>query len=211
MSIKIVAVSGYSGGGEGPLGLYATLKKQPPSKMDFIPIDTIPNDIENNVKKVVAEALSNQEPEGGVYLMGYSMGGAVAALSAYQLQQSNPGVIKGVILLSPQTDGLSALANLNLPVLAFIGEGDEYFTPREITRSLKDVQKKEICIIEGVGHNLGKNKTRSSGDLAKLLTKVNHEFTKYFNQPLVKQELNPQEDLTWIDRFLITLRVSLRL
>jgi pimeloyl-ACP methyl ester carboxylesterase len=205
MSIKTVAISGCSGGVKGPLGLYATLKQKLPPKMDFIAIDTIPDDIENNVKQVVAEALSHQGAESGVYLMGYSMGGAVAALSAYQLQQSNPGVVKGVILLSPQTDGLSALGKLNLPVLAFIGENDEYFTPREITRSLKDVEKKEICIIEGVGHNLANNKTRSSKDLIKLAARVNDEFKKYFNQPLIQE---PQEDLNWIDRFLITLRIS---
>lgn len=71
--------------------------------------------------------------------------------------------------------------------------------------ALKMLKKKEICIIEGVGHNLANNKTPSSKDLIKLAARVNDEFKKYFNQTLIQE---PQEDLNWIDRFLITLRIS---
>ena len=86
MTYSIVAVSGCSGGNKGPVGLYESLgKKYLDHDVKFHAIDTTADDIEVNIDKVIRAASESSHAFEKTYLMGYSMGGAVAALAAEKM------------------------------------------------------------------------------------------------------------------------------
>lgn len=143
MSNVIIAVSGCGGGSQGPRGLYKYFSNHP--GFTFHAIDTVKDEIAKNVEQV--EEVAQQYIERDIYLMGHSMGGAVVAAAATKLK------VKGVILLSSQTDGLHHLRDCNFPVLFYHGEEDEYFPSWQLEGICKG-SKGRMVVVEGLNHAL---------------------------------------------------------
>ena len=156
MSSVIIAVSGCGGGNSGPKGMYHRLGKHLDGRsVEVLNIETIPDNIAQNIESVnrlAHEAIARNQ---NVYLMGYSMGAAVAAIAAQQLNSDGKNSVKGVGLISSQTDGLSALFELNIPVLFYHGSADPFFSSLELLDIFRKYQgPKQFVIIENAGHNL---------------------------------------------------------
>lgn len=182
MSNVFIGVSGCSGGVQGPAGLYKYLKKMMNPDSQFIALPTIPDDLLSNIDKVQQEVLSQQKQgKRDIYLVGYSMGGAVVAISAQRLEQQQKGLLKGVILLSSQTEGLQALQALDVPVLAFHGEEDECFSVASIQKSIKKLsQKNKTSVILQGKHDLMPESKKSSSHVKNLAEKVLRETEEFF-------------------------------
>ncbi len=152
----IIAISGCGGGTSGPGSLYHSLEEKYAKRSDtrFLPIETIPDDLMENILRVSDLVHAQLAHYQHIYLMGYSMGGGVAAITAAELNSERPGTIKGVILLNSQTEGLQALNQLSVPVVFIHGRNDAYFPIEEI-RSCYDRYRgpKKLVLIDGMDHN----------------------------------------------------------
>jgi dienelactone hydrolase len=155
MTYSIVAVSGYSGGNKGPVGLYESLsKKYFYHDVKFHAIDTTADDIEVNIDKVIKAASESSHAFEKTYLMGYSMGGAVAALAAERMLLEKIGEIAGVILLSTQIDGLYPLIKNPIPTLFIHGTSDPIFQEWEIESVYKSCKgDKQLVWLKGLDHS----------------------------------------------------------
>ncbi len=174
----VVAISGCGGGGSGPQNLFQTLQRKC-RKPDFVPIDTIPDDYHENIKRV--KDLVSSHLNQNVYLMGYSMGGAIAACAAYELNKQRPNAIQGLIFLNTQTEGLQALQELSVPVLFFHGTEDRYFPVQDIQDIYDKYQgDKELVLVEGMGHDCKFNKNPSG--LSSLTKMIQDYLPKFCNE-----------------------------
>lgn len=184
----IIGVSGCSGGEKGPAGLYKFLAKNSGSDCKFFALPTLPEDLLGNIEKVeqvVASQLHKQYAD--VYLMGYSMGGAVAAIACEKIEKKNPGSIKGVILLSSQTEGLQVLKSLNVPLLMIHGGQDEYFPAGTLQRIFTELpQKKEWMLIEQGTHNLMPHAKISLDNTSNLAQNISKQIKSFFGFDLLR-------------------------
>lgn len=174
-----IAISGCSGGNRGPQGIYQQFKKN--DIFDILPVNTIPDDIENNVLQITSIALEKLKSYKNIFLIGYSMGGAIAVKAAKQLNDSG-SKISGLALLSTQTDGLHDLKSLNVPVLFCHGSEDLYFPIWQITSIFNGYNgPKKMVVIDEVDHDftLSQEKMHSnySSELCKM---VFMEITEFF-------------------------------
>ncbi len=126
MTDLVIAISGSQGGSSGPQGIYQVLQNYWNDKLiKILSVTTVPEDVNKNVQQISEIALESLQSYENIYFIGYSMGGAVAALVAYQLNTLAEGRVKGVVFLATQTDGLVALKELKIPVLFYHGQNDE--------------------------------------------------------------------------------------
>jgi surfactin synthase thioesterase subunit len=190
MSNLIIGISGCGGGSKGPAGLYQFLKKNIGSDCKFLALETTPNDVFNNIEKVQQVVISELDKrQVDIYLMGYSMGGAVAAIAAQMIQERQKGAIKGVILLSSQTEGLQVLKSLDSPLLMIHGEKDEYFSARDLTTIFQGCpQRKNMLVVEQGGHNLMPNSKVSSSNILDLALKISEGAKRLFGFELLNKE-----------------------
>jgi pimeloyl-ACP methyl ester carboxylesterase len=168
---QIIAISGSSGGNSGPQGVYSELQSHYQDEtLSVSRLDTSPDEIDENVKKVLKAAEKADE----VYLMGYSMGGAVAASAAGQLGDK----LKGVVLLNTQTEGLYCLKNLNVPVLFYHGSEDEYFPKWQVEGLFKGYSgPKKWVELEGLNHGFRSSSGQYTQSLAsELHSEISHFF-----------------------------------
>lgn len=154
MGFDIVAVSGYSGGRSGPADLYNRLTiMSSEGACRFFAIDTVAEDMEENVERVVQAVKQRGLDPSKTYLMGYSMGGAVVAEASERLAGQGFQV-GGLILLSTQTDGLYPLFERKLPSLFFHGTRDDIFRPSEIEYiASRCLAQKKIVWLKGLNHD----------------------------------------------------------
>jgi len=204
MSNLIIGVSGSSGGNQGPAGLYKFLRKNRGGGCKFFALPTIPDDLLGNIQKVeqvVASQLYKQHAD--VYLMGYSMGGAVAAIACERIEKKNPGSIKGVILLSSQTEGLQALKSLNVPLLMIHGGQDEYFPAETLQRIFRELpSKKEWMLIEQGAHNLMPHAETSLANTSDLAQKISKEVKSFFGFDLLSvDKISTKTRGSWLASF----------
>ena len=201
----IIGVSGCSGGTQGPAGLYKFLARNTEANCKFIAIPTIPDNLLANIENLQKVIFSQlQTGDADIYLMGYSMGGAVAAVSAYNSEQMQKGVIKGVILLSPQTDGLHVLQSIDVPVLMIQGREDEYFSAEALEKIFIELpQKKEMILIDQAKHNLMPQAKITSSHILDLANKISEGVKDVFGFKLVKSQAASQHFYgNWLDAFL---------
>lgn len=192
MEYTVIAISGSSGGNRGPSGLYEGLEKHSAAHgVDFHAIDTIADEIEMNVEKVISAVKSRPFVQSKVLLMGYSMGGAIAALAAERLSEENSESLGGVILLSTQTDGLYPLMERNISSLFFHGTSDPYFQDREI-RYLSSMCKgdKRIVWLQDLDHGWkGPGQVYISASyVSELARTVLEEIACFFKTPLSRAD-----------------------
>lgn len=201
---QIIAISGCGGGNEGPQGIYPQLKSSfLGDNVSVLPLDTLPNDIEKNVQKVKALALKVQG-QGDLYLMGYSMGGAVAAQAAYELNQTKEGTVKGVVLLNSQTDGLQLLKDLKIPVLFYRGKEDQVVPSWQAEGPYNKYSgPKKLVELEGLDHGFKKHKSfgRYKESLAQDLQSEINEF--FFTGPNQNQSGQTSKSITANENWLV--------
>ena len=176
----IIAISGTGGGSAGPQDFYSRLPSYLGSEdITVIQMETIPDNIHDNVSRVAETVSLNFDRFRNIYLMGWSMGGAIAILSAYQMNiEKQTDTIKGLILLAPQSDGIHLLKGLKVPVLFCHGEKDETVPLWTVQQNYEQYQGlKEIVLFEGLDHDFSLNgkKTESSFlYIAKQITQLFH-------------------------------------
>jgi len=154
MTNTFIAVSGCGGGDRGPQGLYKILQETSKSNsFNVLPIETVPEKIQENVDRISKISKEHLQKNENVYLMGYSMGAAIAVITAHQLNQDGKHPIQGIVLLASQTDGLHLIKTLDIPILFFHGNQDQYFSIGEIGRFYKKYgREKRMVQFDGVGH-----------------------------------------------------------
>lgn len=167
---QIIAISGSSGGNQGPQGVYSELQSHYQDEtLSVSRLETSPDEIDGNVEKVLKAAEKADE----VYLMGYSMGGAIAAIAAGQLGDK----LKGVVLLNTQTEGLYCLKDVNVPVLFYHGSEDEYFPKWQVEGLFQDYSgPKKWIELEGLNHGF----RSPQGGYTKTLAKELHSEISHF-------------------------------
>lgn len=215
MSVLVVAISGSDGGNQGPQGIYKQFKSHWKDRdvIKVISIDTTPNQILANIEKVTQTVLKNQSYK-SIYLVGYSMGGAVAALSAYHLSCELSSSVDGVVLIGTQTDGILSLSELNIPVLFYHGKEDLIFPIWQIDSVYKSIKaSKKMVQIEGVGHNFAPAGKRylSASDTKKLASDVVTEISSFIleskaqekslQSKVVTKELHLSQSKGILDKF----------
>lgn len=191
----IIAISGYSGGKQGPNRVYSHLQNFSTGEGPFtiFPIETLPNSIQKNVDLVTEIALENFKNYECIYLIGYSMGGAVAVQAAYDLNQKIEGLVKGKIFISTQTDGLNVLKNLDLPVLFYHGKEDRdirFWEAEYVYDSYTGIKK--MIIVEGLDHCLAtENSYSKSKEFSlKIASDIYSEISEFFAKPQEKNEVS---------------------
>ena len=169
----LIAISGCGGGNQGPQGIYPELQKlYENDSLKVLPFDTLPDDVEANVERVSKIASQHLGTGKAIYLMGHSMGGAVAAQAAAELNQGTEKPVKGVVLLNSQTDGLQYLDDLNIPVLFYQGEADDVFPPWQIESTFKYYPGiKKMVKIGGLDHGLSNGNIPASEEFTQSLSK----------------------------------------
>ncbi len=164
MASLLIAISGCGGGSKGPQDIYPLFQKfSTIENFSFVAIDTKPNDIQENVERTCHVAKQFFDSTENIYLMGYSMGGAIAVQAAQQLIASS-NKIKGIVLLSTQTDHLYPLRHLGIPVLFCHGTKDDIFPLWQIESTYEGcLEPKKMVEIQGVSHDLAleENKKKS--------------------------------------------------
>lgn len=172
----LIAISGTGGGNRGPQGIYQLLGQQ----TNILPIDTFPGEVDKNVEKVRQISLDQFKAYENIIFMGHSMGGAVAVRAASEVNKLAPGRVKGIVLLSTQTEGLQILKDLAIPVLFYHGQEDEIFPSWQMkTPYNRCAGPKRMVLLEGLDHDLGrKGKSKEyAHDLAKdVLSEMNNFF-----------------------------------
>ncbi len=187
MTNLLLTISGAGGGSKGPQGIYPLLGQLfQESSIDVISVDTIRDDANGTINRVASIAEESFSAYDGIYLMGYSMGGGVAACAAHRINQLAPGKVKGVCLLATQTDGLGALLELDIPTLFYVGENEQYFPERELDSVFKRLKaKKKMIIVDNLDHSLRAESScfrRNTRCTEKLAGNVFDEFSTFFLQ-----------------------------
>ena len=206
MTALVINISGCGGGDKGPQGIYPIIKKLfSHQAVSVINIDTTPDELYPNIQKVAKLAFESSKDYKKIILVGYSMGGAVAALTANQLNQDGKETINGIALLSTQTDGLQHLGDLNIPILFYHGSKDPYFSSQEIESIFSRYQgPKKLVQVENLGHNLAHEKSTY------VSSKYVHELAKDIHKEINSFFLNSEKDL-WKPEEATTKTLPLRL
>lgn len=191
MTSLLITVSGYSGGSAGPQNIYSLFHNFCDKSLTVLSIDTVPNDIEANVKKVKEVVSQLLQQYDAIYFMGYSMGGAVVAEAAYQVKDLTNGKLKGAVLLSSQTDGIAKLNELSIPVLFYHGKKDQIFYDWEIESLFSRIQgKKKLIFAEDLTHELRFKDSAPFKDHSHILAKdIVKEFEVFFSTPSQDQHI----------------------
>lgn len=164
----IIAISGAGGGSSGPQGFYDQLKPYLANEdISVIQMETIPGNIHDNVSRVAETVSLNFDRFRNIYLMGWSMGGAIAILSAYQINiEKQTDTIKGLVLLAPQSDGIQLLKELKVPILFCHGKKDETVPLWTVQARYDQYQgMKEIVLFEGLDHDFSLNGTKTKSPI----------------------------------------------
>lgn len=152
----IIGISGCSGGMLGPQGMYPILEKlcNKSDSFRFMAMNTIPEDMRMNIDRILQLVHQNLQNYEHIYLMGYSMGGGVAAVAASEINQNALEAVNGLILLNSQTEGLDRLKTLKIPVLFYQGKEDTCFPSWEKQSIYTRYQgAKKLVEIEKMDHD----------------------------------------------------------
>lgn len=193
----LITISGCSGGNKGPQGIYTSFNRfAEDGRLSIINVETVPDDINANVKRVSDIAREALE-KGNVYLLGYSMGGAVAALVAAELKQAGGANVKGLILLDTQTDGLHVLKGLKIPVLFYHGKEDQVFPLAQIKSMSRRCQgPKKIVVVEQLDHDLNLHHGKLKDLTTVLANDIFNEISRFFfsntNQSVSDEPIVPK-------------------
>lgn len=175
----IIAISGAGGGKTGPQGYYRQLNSHlGTEQFTVFPMETTRDNIPYNISKVANLVSLNFDRFKNVYLMGWSMGGAVAILSAYQINsEMQDERIKGLILLAPQSDGTHLLKELKMPILFCHGDRDETVPLWTVQGKYEDYEgMKKILIFEGLDHDFKLDGTKTETPIHIIAKKINELF-----------------------------------
>ena len=154
----LIGVSGCGGGSRGPRrNFYKRLQYHLASHdhhVAVIPMETIPDNINDNIERMVQLIQDNSDKYRNIYLMGWSMGGAVAVLSAYKMNtERSTCPVKGLILLATQSEGTQPLQVLNIPVLFCHGDADDTVPLWMLEGTYQKYHnRKRILIFQGLDH-----------------------------------------------------------
>ena len=149
-----IAISGCGGGNRGPQDIYKILKKKCPASVKVLSVNTIPNDIQKNVEKISKIAQKKLKSYENIYLIGYSMGGTIAILTAQALNKDGKNLIKGMALLATETSCLSLINELNIPIMFYHGTMDSFFPIWQIEPFYQKYPgSKKMIRVEGVDHS----------------------------------------------------------
>lgn len=182
MTNLLITISGSGGGNQGPLGIYKNFESSTTDTFQVINMDTLKDKIGDNVARVVDVVTKNLEKYKNIYLMGYSMGGAVVALATYQLNSEDRSPIKGIVFLATQTEGLQYLMGINVPVLFFHGTDDEYFPLWQLQSTFKRYKsEKQMVVIKGASHSFRPEKNHST-DTQKLAKDIWEHSIDFFSE-----------------------------
>ncbi|MCH9621280.1 MAG: hypothetical protein S4CHLAM20_06990 [Chlamydiia bacterium] len=171
----IIAMSGCSGGNQGPLGVYPKLKKIfNDESFKLKNLQTVANDYQKNILKVERLALKQFAKGKKVLLCGYSMSASVMIIAAHKLIQSGK-VISGIILINPEAEKLRGLAPLKVPVLSFHGEKDTVFPLKNNARSFTEIKARfEAHVFKDLDHDL------KPGDSKQVAAEMKNKIEKFF-------------------------------
>lgn len=155
MSSLYITISGSDGGHLGPQNIYSLLQSEDEShSIKVLAIETLPNEVEKNVQRTVEAALGQLQLVEKIYLVGYSMGGAVAAQAAYVLNNKVKNAVKGLVLVATQTDGMQPLQSLDIPVLFYHGKMDQVFPAWQVETLYKKYKGPKMMIeVERLDHS----------------------------------------------------------
>ncbi len=190
MTDLLLAISGCTGGNQGPQGVYKLLREKfSNNSLHIQPVYTLPDDIIKNVQQITRIASEQLNFYDNVYVMGYSMGGTVAVQMAHELNKEGKNQIKGLVLLATQTEGMHVLSELNIPVLFYHGKEDEFFPPWQIeTLFEKYPGPKKMVEIEHVGHNFAPEGALRLKSYTQVLAKhILGEISDFFSE--IKQDV----------------------
>lgn len=198
MKSLLLAISGSGGGCLGPQEIYPHLNQfLEKDSVDVIAIDTAKDDPNLTLQRVCDTAQNLFEHYENIYFMGYSMGGGVAARAAKKVLETISDKVKGVFLLASQTDGLGSLFDLNIKVLFYYGEEEEYF-PKWQVESIFDrcIGPKKFIQKAGLNHSLGQHTKsfKKSRNYSLLLAEdIAKTFSKFFLKNI--EDNSPKETL----------------
>lgn len=180
----LITISGCGGGHMGPQEIYPCLQKNYGNgSLKILPFETLPDNIQDNVNRVSEIALKNLDSFENIYLIGHSMGGAVAALAAHKLNETTDKTVKGLVLINPQTEGLQVLKKLTIPVLFYHGKEDQIFPTWQIESTYNAYSgPKRMIELEGLDHDLTQDSGRSKSKKFKndLTKDLFSEISKFF-------------------------------
>jgi len=156
-----VAISGCSGGKNGPLGLYPALSKV---FERFHAVDTVPSDYQANISKTSDFVLKNNF--NSLVICGYSMGATVALHTAFKLKNEGYNV-RAMVLFAPDGESYNGIEKIDIPLLVFHPENDECFNPSVFDRAFegrKGVYKR--VIMKGFNHDFESKDSITSEEFA---------------------------------------------
>lgn len=217
MSKLILTISGSSGGDRGPQGIYRLFPGYlNDHSVTVLSVDTIPDSVQENVVKVIQIAQERINLYDRIYLVGYSMGGAVAVQVAHHLiKTTGTDRVAGIVLLSTQTDGLQPLKELDIPVLFYCGSEDEYFPLWQIKPHSENYKgQKRFVQVDHLKHDLSPINYSyiSSRYINSLAKDVTDEMNSFFNNKKKNEEkwnVDKLIPISRLDRF-INLFYSVR-
>jgi dienelactone hydrolase len=182
MTSLYITISGSDGGHLGPQSIYTHLQQQDETRsIKILSIETIANEIQGNVQRTVNAALEQLNNYDKIYIVGYSMGGAIAVQAALELTKKTEKIC-GLALLATQTEGLQPLKDLHIPVLFYHGKNDEYFPTWQVEGPYKKYTGPKTMIeVEGLNHALiGQAQKRSEGYSRALASHILHSMQDFF-------------------------------
>ncbi len=169
MSSLVITLPGSSGDQAGPQGIFdrlIPLFKE--VSIDMEQIKGIQDDFFKTLEHAESRFKQRMNSYDNIYLLGYSMGGGVAVQLANKVAPYAKDKLKGITLLSTQTEGLLPLESLKIPTLFYHGSEDEYFPTWQLESCFSRCKnfKSRFITATGLNHSLRDSKTNRSNPTA---------------------------------------------
>ena len=165
----VYTICGCGGGNAGPNYSYVKLKSLlEKHNVDVYLLETVPNHISLNVAYMMKEITANIDKYSKIYLIGWSMGGAVVSQVAYFINKFiRPEYVAGIIYLASQGADNQLFYFLECNVILIHGELDSVI-PVKVSQIRHDKfhgKQKNLIILSEQGHDF----SHESSDIAEIM------------------------------------------
>ncbi len=165
----IYTICGCGGGEAGPNYSYVRLKELLEDyDIDVYILDTTPKYVTINVAQMMKEIIKRIEDYSNIYLIGWSMGGAVVTQVAYYINNFiRPNYVAGVVYLASQTAQNELFFSLDCSIVLIHGKNDDVINVRASKNSYSKFQgsNKKLILLDNQGHDF----SDESSDIAEIM------------------------------------------